>query len=87
MIPTLALFGLYLLLWVPFLGHLLQHGFGHVTAHVLDHHEHAFLVVLLTLFWGAVVGILLFALFGHGWLSLDCLLTLLLLFRLFSAGH
>ena len=87
MILFFALLGLYLLLWTPYLGHLLQHGFGHATQHVLEDHEHAFLVVLIALFWLFVLGGLAATLLGFWWIAADAVLSLLLLFRLFGAGH
>lgn len=86
-ILAVALAGILLALWLPFLGHLIQHAFGHATAHVLDHHESGFAVALACLFWSLLIGIVGTAASGFWWPCADAILAMLILFRLFGAGH
>lgn len=52
---TIVLAGLYGLLWLPLLGHLLVHGIQHLILHWLEHHEGLATAVLAVALWGALV--------------------------------
>ncbi len=87
MIVTLSLLGFYILLWVPFVGHLLSHAIHHYLAHQLDHHETAFAATLVSLFWLLLLAVPGTAFLGW-WRGLaDAVLAFLILLRFFSGGH
>jgi hypothetical protein len=84
---TLLLAGFYVVLWLPFIGHLIEHAIQHLIEHQFDHHEARTILTLSGIVLFLFLAIPTLLLFRQLYLALDAFLLLLIMVKIFNPKH